>query len=70
MRSAPWHLKGIAPEARETAREAARRSGMSVGQWLNAVILDHAEVNASTDDDDESDWHPDAQDAHDARDAQ
>jgi localization factor PodJL len=38
MRSAPWHVKGIPPGARETAREAARRSGVSVGQWLNSVI--------------------------------
>jgi localization factor PodJL len=42
MRAAPWQVKGIDPEARETAREAARRSGLSVGQWLNTVILDQA----------------------------
>ena len=34
----PWNLKGLRPEARETARTAARRSGMSVGEWLNDVI--------------------------------
>jgi localization factor PodJL len=38
----PWSVKGIRPEARETAREAARRSGMSLGQWLNTVILEQA----------------------------
>src|SRR5262249_54242082 len=38
MSLAPWHVKGIPPGARETAREAARRSGVSVGQWLNSVI--------------------------------
>jgi len=38
MRLAPWHVKGIDPKARETAREAARRSGVSVGQWLNTII--------------------------------
>ncbi len=42
MRSAPWQVKGIDPEARYTAREAARRSGVSVGQWLNSVILEQA----------------------------
>ena len=42
MRLAPWQVKGIDPEARETAREAARRSGVSVGRWLNSVILDQA----------------------------
>jgi localization factor PodJL len=44
MSLAPWHVKGIPPGARETAREAARRSAMSVGQWLNSVILGHAAV--------------------------
>ncbi len=39
----PWSVKGIRPEARETAREAARRSGMSLGDWLNSVILQQAE---------------------------
>lgn len=34
----PWNLRGLRPEARAAAREAARRSGMSVGEWLNAVI--------------------------------
>jgi localization factor PodJL len=44
MRTAPWQVKGIDPEARVTAHEAARRSGMSVGQWLNSVIRDQAAV--------------------------
>ncbi|HEY1312146.1 MAG TPA: hypothetical protein VGF02_14465, partial [Pseudolabrys sp.] len=39
----PWSVKGIRPEARETAREAARRSGVSLGEWLNAVIIQQAE---------------------------
>ncbi len=34
----PWNLRGLRPEAREAARSAARRSGMSVGEWLNSVI--------------------------------
>jgi len=38
----PWSVKGIRPEARESAREAARRSGMSLGEWLNNVILEQA----------------------------
>jgi len=36
--SGPWNLRGLRPEAREAARAAARRSGMSVGEWLNSVI--------------------------------
>jgi localization factor PodJL len=43
MTGAPWHVKGVRPEARETARQAARRSGLSVGRWLNSVILDSAD---------------------------
>jgi localization factor PodJL len=39
----PWRAKGIGPDARETAREAARRAGMSMGEWLNTVILDSAD---------------------------
>jgi localization factor PodJL len=49
---AQWSVKGIRPETRETAREAARRSGMSLGDWLNSVILHNA---APQDDDDHYD---------------
>jgi localization factor PodJL len=38
----PWSVKGIRPEARETAKEAARRAGMSLEDWLNSVILQQA----------------------------
>ena len=38
----PWSVKGIRPEARETAKEAARRSGMSLDEWLNSIILQQA----------------------------
>jgi localization factor PodJL len=34
----PWNLRGLRPETRDAARNAARRSGMSVGEWLNSVI--------------------------------
>src|ERR1700694_2120134 len=43
----PWSVKGIRPEARETAKEAARRSGMSLGDWLNSVILQQAAENSA-----------------------
>lgn len=36
--SAPWSVKGIKRDARETAKEAARRQGMTVGEWLSQVI--------------------------------
>ena len=38
----PWNVKGIRPQARLTAKEAARRSGLSVGEWLNSVIIESA----------------------------
>ncbi|HEX9071557.1 MAG TPA: hypothetical protein VF852_06355 [Pseudolabrys sp.] len=38
----PWSVKGIRPEARETAQEAARRAGLPLGDWLNAIILQQA----------------------------
>jgi localization factor PodJL len=37
---APWSVKGIDPKAREIAKDLARRSGMTLGEWLNQVILD------------------------------
>jgi localization factor PodJL len=47
MRPVPWHVKGIHPDAREVAREAARRSGVSVGAWLNSLIITAAEQDES-----------------------
>src|ERR1700743_1249453 len=35
----PWNVAGIPPEAREEARAAARREGLSVGEWLTRRIL-------------------------------
>jgi len=43
----PWNVKGVRPEARDSAREAARRSGMSVGEWLNNAILEQAGSDGS-----------------------
>ena len=37
---APWSVKGIDPRARALAKSAARREGMTLGEWLNRVILD------------------------------
>ena len=43
----PWSVKGIEPETREAAKDAARRSGMTLGEWLNSKILDSAEEQES-----------------------
>lgn len=45
----PWSVRGIDPDIREQAVEAAHRSGMSVGQWLNQVL------SGNLDDDDMDD---------------
>lgn len=41
--SVPWSVNAVEPETWEAAREAARRSGMSVGEWLEAAIRENAE---------------------------
>jgi hypothetical protein len=40
----PWQVSGVRREVRDTAREAARRAGMSVGEWLDSVILESAQA--------------------------
>src|SRR5215831_20455771 len=37
----PWNLRGLRPQTVEAAREAARRSGRSLGEWLNDLIEEH-----------------------------
>jgi localization factor PodJL len=39
----PWSVKGIEPEMREAAKDAARRSGMTLGEWLNSMISEQAD---------------------------
>jgi len=36
----PWSVKGIDPRAREIAKDLARRSGLTLGEWLNQKIVD------------------------------
>ncbi|MGE3830707.1 MAG: peptidoglycan-binding protein [Parvibaculaceae bacterium] len=43
----PWSVKGIDSQAREAAKDAARRSGMTLGEWLNTVIMGQSEPGAS-----------------------
>jgi len=37
---APWSVKGIDPRAREAAKDLARRNGMTLGEWLNRMIVE------------------------------
>ena len=39
----PWSVKGIDPKAREIAKDLARRSGLTLGEWLNQMITDTAD---------------------------
>ena len=39
----PWSVKGVEPELREIAKTAARRSGMTLGEWLNSAINEQAD---------------------------
>jgi localization factor PodJL len=41
--NAPWSVKGIDPKAREAAKELARQSGMTLGEWLNHSIRQQGE---------------------------
>jgi len=45
----PWSVKGIEAEAREAAKYAARRSGMTLGEWLNSMILEQADNKGEID---------------------
>ena len=36
----PWSVKGIDPKAREIAKDLARRQGLTLGDWLNRVIME------------------------------
>ena len=38
--ASPWSVKGIDPKAREVAKDLARRSGLTLGEWLNQMIID------------------------------
>jgi localization factor PodJL len=37
----PWNLRGLRLQTVEAAREAARQSGRSLGEWLNDLIEEH-----------------------------
>ncbi len=44
---APWSVKGIDAKAREVAKDLARRSGLTLGEWLNQMILEGEDVGAA-----------------------
>ncbi len=40
--SLPWSVKGVDMRTRDAAKAAARRAGMTLGEWLDHKILDEA----------------------------
>lgn len=51
--ASPWSVKGIDPKAREVAKDLARRSGMTLGEWLNRMIIEgdgQSDYRASSED--------------------
>ncbi len=46
----PWSIKGVEPELREVAKSAARRSGMTLGEWLNSAINVQADGTVPSED--------------------
>jgi localization factor PodJL len=42
-----WSLRGVDPRARDIARAAAKREGITIGEWLNRQLLEDGEGQAS-----------------------
>lgn len=40
----PWSVKGVDPECREAAKVAARKAGMTLGNWLSRTIMQQASM--------------------------
>lgn len=47
--SLPWSVKGVDPRTRDAAKAAARRAGMTLGEWLDHKIRDESEAPAPAD---------------------
>ena len=41
-KAVPWSIKGVDFDAREAAKEAARRDGVTLGEWMNRAISTRA----------------------------
>ena len=45
--SMPWSVKGVDPRTRDAAKTAARRAGMTLGEWLDHKIREESEADAA-----------------------
>jgi localization factor PodJL len=41
-KAVPWSIKGVDFDVREAAKDAARRDGLTLGEWMNRAIADRA----------------------------
>jgi len=41
-KAVPWSIKGVDFDTREAAKEAARRDGLTLGEWMNRAISERA----------------------------
>ncbi|WP_199092421.1 SEL1-like repeat protein [Bosea sp. ASV33] len=45
--SLPWSVKGVDPRTRDAAKAAARRAGMTLGEWLDHKIRDESDEGSA-----------------------
>lgn len=45
--SMPWSVKGVDPRTRDAAKTAARRAGMTLGEWLDHKIREESEADGA-----------------------
>lgn len=48
----PWSVKGVNPEARAIAKASAHDAGLTLGQWLNTIIIKAGDPKGLADSDD------------------
>ncbi|NQV59440.1 MAG: hypothetical protein HQ502_07225 [Alphaproteobacteria bacterium] len=46
----PWSVKGVRPECREAAKVAARKSNLTIGEWMNVAIMNAAKKSVQGED--------------------
>ena len=49
MSQGPWSVKGIDPKARSAARDRAQQRGLTLGQYLNSLLLEEGGAAARID---------------------
>lgn len=47
--SAPWTIRGVNNETRTAVKKAAKKDGLTVGEWVDRTLLDAAKSTLGTD---------------------